>query len=109
MMDKHQQLVKNMLELLKYDSEYSDLQGYAPSLQQVLFDLKSAQDLLKIVESTNKIKVQGLENELRETKKSYLSTIEKLKSYKKRNQEQKLRLEQIKVLANGGVLKLEEN
>jgi hypothetical protein len=83
-----------MLSSLKYDSEFADLQDYVPALEAMVKVYKLNDDVLA--------EKRALENELREVKKSYMQTIEKMKSYKKRNQEQKLLLGQIKSLAAGG-------
>jgi hypothetical protein len=89
MMDK-QAIVKDMLHFLEYDKEYSDLAGYVPAIKAILKDSEQK---------------QALENELREVKKSYLQTIEKMKSYQKRNKQHKAVLEQIKLIANGREVK----
>jgi len=101
MMDKHLTMLNDMLHNLKYDTLYADMQDYVPAIEALVKVYKFNDDVLA--------EKRALENELRSVKVSYMQTIEKLKSYKERNKEQKLRLEQIKVLANGGVLKLEEN
>ncbi|AJK28112.1 hypothetical protein AVV20_gp45 [Bacillus phage Palmer] len=94
MMDNHLQLLNDMLHNLKYDTLYADLQDYVPALEAMVKVYKHNAEVLE--------EKRALENEMREVKKSYMQTIEKLKSYKKRNQEQKLLLGQIKSLAAGG-------
>lgn len=83
-----------MLHNLKYDTLYADLQDYVPALEAMVKVYKHNAEVLE--------EKRALENEIREVKKSYMQTIEKMKSYKKRNAEQKTLLAQIKSLAAGG-------
>ncbi len=87
-------LIKDMLHNLKYDTLYADLQDYVPALEAMVKVYKHNAEVLE--------EKRALENEIREVKKSYMQTIEKMKAYKSRNAEQRLRFEEIKRLASGG-------